>query len=334
MDPDPNQHIMNPLMNPSVVNSQTTQRILSDFVELSKKLIDFSQKIPSTYDPDYAKADKPFGPSEQNNLFENEFLVKPILDFKGISPLSSQMIIEKLQKKLNFLNFQPLDKTLNNALKGIIKKEVSSLLPTAGPLCLIEEKASYLVVLGPSGVGKTTFLLKIREQYAVELKKKVSILSWGFNQQNEKNFYKLLGKKWGITWQVANENQPLHTLLDLHKNYDLVLVDTPGFSLSNGYEIQTLASEIQDIENIQVQVVLNAEIKTEEALEKIRFFNLVRPLALVMTKLDEAAYLGSLIDLVQQSGLPISYVVHRNGQEIQLDIADPDKLAEEILNRS
>ena len=81
----------------------------------------------------------------------------------------------------------------------------------------------------------------------------------------------------------------------------------------------------------EVHLVLSCVASTTSLQKAAERFAEVGASSMILTKLDEASGLGTLLPFLRTSGLPLSYVTH--GQNVPHDIATADrrKLARAVL---
>lgn len=78
-----------------------------------------------------------------------------------------------------------------------------------------------------------------------------------------------------------------------------------------------------------MHIVIGTDLTDRQALQSIKGYRSVDPAALIFSKLDEANSFGSLFNLHQQSGIPISYL----SKDQELEIADPGEISNLILKK-
>ena len=192
-------------------------------------------------------------------------------------------------------------------LKGIadeeflqcIAKEIAERIPVAGPLLIAKGVPTCIGVVGPTGIGKTTALLKIAYQYINEANKSVAFIS--IDPQDLGNSPKHVGFPFVC---VHNRQEWEETFLNFH-NHDLILVDLPKFSkIGNQHLIQEWAEHLKD--KLQVHLALNASIKIADVQTWVSLYQPFSPKALIITKTDETSTLGTVPTLlVKLRGCPL-----------------------------
>jgi flagellar biosynthesis protein FlhF len=131
--------------------------------------------------------------------------------------------------------------------------------------------------------------------------------------------------------EVVATPREMRQAIDRLAGLDLVLMDTAGRSPHDEVRIQELKSILAEAHADEVHLVLSSVANPTSVRTAVEKFAEVGVTALLLTKLDEAAGLGSLLPLIRNSHQPISYLT--TGQDVPHDIepADSHKLAQRIL---
>ena len=175
------------------------------------------------------------------------------------------------------------------------------------------EKTIHIIV-GGTGIGKTSLVGKLATRYTYLLKKSHNAV-----------FLNLDHHKVGAVEQLENYADameiPLITLDDFLENeYDVVFVDTAG---SRGDDVQDIESFIELVEScmdykIIVSLALSATSKMRDLEVISKTFNCLPIRNYILTKLDETYDLSDIINFLIREKTPVSYI--STGQEIPEDL--------------
>lgn len=248
---------------------------------------------------------------------------------KGIADSHAKIILKGLELRYGMAKL--LKEEPDPSLTVYLRKEISNFINTSGPILIAKGMPTIVAFAGPPGGGKTSSLAKIANQYLEGLEKKVAAIGFNLEQIGVKDHLKALCFKLSLPLAFARNKEELEAALESFKEYDLILIDTPGLNRSNKAAIEELSKHLQDIENLQIHLALNASIKDSDALAFINAFKTLMPHALIMTRTDETDTLGTLLNICQESGLPISYLSMGPRITTDLQIADPNTIAKMIL---
>jgi flagellar biosynthesis protein FlhF len=183
----------------------------------------------------------------------------------------------------------------------------------------LADRGGIFAVVGPTGVGKTTSIAKIAARFvlrhSVDELGLVSTDTYRIGaRQQLANFARILR----APMHVAETANDLKRVLDGFAHKKLVLIDTAGMSQRD----VRLASQFEtlDIDDYPIQTVLALSAGADRAClaEALRVFKAANPLALIITKLDEAAALGGVLSLAIRNRLPVAYL--SDGQRVPEDL--------------
>ncbi len=191
-------------------------------------------------------------------------------------------------------------------------------------------KRAVIALVGPTGVGKTTSIAKIAAVCALVRNRKVALISCDTYRIGANEQLATYAELIGVQCSVATDRKSYEQALAKHRDCDLVLVDTAGRGVRDAEHIKRLADMFRGTET-QMWLTLAATTRTRELKGLIRAYETLPLKALVMTKLDEAAQLGTVVNAAYRARLPLAYVT--NGQRVPEDIARPSPalLAEAIV---
>ena len=110
-------------------------------------------------------------------------------------------------------------------------------------------------------------------------------------------------------------------------DHDFILIDTAGRSPRDAVKLKELRAFLEAARPDEVHLVLSTVCGTPSLKLALERFSGVRADRLIFTKLDEAAEVGVVLNVVGQTKLPLSYLT--NGQDVpnDIDVASAAKLA-------
>lgn len=185
------------------------------------------------------------------------------------------------------------------------------------------------VFIGPTGVGKTTTLAKLAAHYSLEKKMKVGMITTDTYRIAAAEQLKVYAKIMGIPIQVAPEKETFLRSLASFADKDVILVDTPGRNSNDDRGLGELKAILPS--GVEIVLLLSPVASREHLLDtanRFRKFNYDR---LILTKVDECSHFGSMYEVLDEIGKPVSHVT--TGQNVPRDIekASPERLARLIL---
>lgn len=186
--------------------------------------------------------------------------------------------------------------------------------------------------IGPTGVGKTMSLVKMATRSKVVEKKHIALIAvynHRFGAMEKLNYY---GNIIGSPVDVVMTPAELAQTVEAHRDKDIIYIDTegrPSMNRSQVLELHSFTGAINEPQNLHL--VLSTSTKNRDL---IRIANDFRPVGynkILMTKIDETDTYGSMLNLVCNTGVPVTHVT--NGQNVPDDIErlSPKRFAEILL---
>ncbi|MCC7495226.1 MAG: hypothetical protein IT204_22955 [Fimbriimonadaceae bacterium] len=189
-----------------------------------------------------------------------------------------------------------------------------------------------VALVGPSGVGKTTTVAKLAGHYGIREGARVLLASTDVQRIGTFEQIKALGQLMEVaTLPLRTPAEAQGKLATARRQYDLVLVDTAACQPQEGPAWEHLLDTLIAVEPDEIHVVVSAAMKTKEAARVVDYFRQVLPVhGAVVTKLDEAADPGLVVDLAWRCLVPLSYLGVGHTIPGDLELATPDRLLEMI----
>lgn len=188
-----------------------------------------------------------------------------------------------------------------------------------------------LAFVGPSGVGKTSVIVKLAKRRFQDHSKRVGIVSFNPIDVSQSQRLGSLSKMLQIPFRIATDREDLLACIAELQGMDAILIDTPSPSVKESAALALLEKELREVPKIHFQLVLSATTRDVELAEMGNRFSLFRSEGVVFTRLDEAGQFGSILNFSMKSKLPIS--LFSTGQKIPEDVEDatPERLVSLIL---
>lgn len=201
--------------------------------------------------------------------------------------------------------------------EAIARELITGRIAVSGAIQLTPGALKTVALVGPTGVGKTTTIAKLAAQFALLERKKTALLTIDVYRIAAIEQLKTYGQIMGVPVFAAHEASEIADVLERCRDYDLLLVDTAGRSQLNGAQVMELKPFLDALQ-CETHLVLSASTKEEDLLESARRFSATRVDRLLFTKLDETSSYGSLLNVADKTGAPLSYLTM--GQRVPEDI--------------
>lgn len=299
--------------------------------KIEQRLDDLSNRIEESL----ARTPKGEKPEAENSVKE-----KPSSEeFHFVRILYSTLLKNEVNEKYVNQILDEIEKFIRpgNSVDMILSNVYQKLILRFGQPKTIDlsgSKPKILFFVGPTGVGKTTTIAKIASKYKVEYDKKVAFITadtYRIAATEQLQVYaNILDAPMAIVYSQAELNDSIAKFED----YDLVFVDTAGFSHKNEKqrnEMKTLLGGVSEEYNKEVYLVLSATTKYMDLLDIVDSYREIADYKLIFTKLDETTTYGNLLNIKLYSGADLSYTT--NGQNVpdDIEVFDTQKIVKKLL---
>lgn len=270
---------------------------------------------------------------EQNPDGENDNHAQllSILLARGISEATAQEISTRAQDTLP--SEEDGDTTLDRM--ALLQGFICDLMHVAPPLISGKKCQRRIALVGPTGVGKTTTLAKIAAHYLSNFSNSIALITIDTYRIAAVEQLKVYGAIMNLPVEVVISPEQLEQALSRHHDKELILIDTAGRSPRDTLCIEDLATFLRPDLAIDKHLVLSATTRRTELFEAINRFGRLGIDSAIITKTDECATLGVMLDIRmndKDNMIPFSWIT--NGQRVPEDLltASRELMAELIMS--
>jgi flagellar biosynthesis protein FlhF len=213
-----------------------------------------------------------------------------------------------------------------------LAEQIEKLIPVAGPIARRKTVGPHVVALiGPTGVGKTTTLAKLAANLKLREKHRVGLITLDTYRIAAVDQLKRYADIIGSPLRVVGNAEELRDALSAMSDMDFILIDTAGRSPKDTMKLSELRGLLSTIEPDEVHLVLSSTAGQDCVELAVQRFSEVRVDKIIFTKLDEAAHVGVVLNVVRKVNKSLSYVT--TGQDVPDDIEEcrGKRLAQMIL---
>lgn len=253
----------------------------------------------------------------------------------------------------NVVNLSNNDKNLENKYKDVLKKydinekniekilldfnkiedlndENEKLKATIKNMVKISTvlKPKIMVLAGPTGVGKTTTIAKLAGKFSLYENLKVGLITIDTYRIGAVDQLRTYAEIMNLPFKVVMSIKEMEVAVESFKECDVILIDTTGRNSKNVMQISELRAYIDKINADSISLVLSCTTKNSDIDVITNGYRELNYNSIIITKLDETSTYGSILNILESAGKPLSYIT--TGQNVPDDIKIMN--SEEISN--
>lgn len=181
-----------------------------------------------------------------------------------------------------------------------------------------KELSNAVVLIGPTGVGKTTTIAKLAGRLALIEKKKIGLITIDTYRIGAVEQLRTYADIMNIPFKVVFTIKDMEKTVQDMKDCDAILIDTTGRNSKNKMQISELRAFIDKIKTDNIHLVISCTTKNRDIDAIINGYSQLNYNDIIITKLDETCTYGSILNILQSAKKPISFVT--TGQNVPEDI--------------
>lgn len=205
-----------------------------------------------------------------------------------------------------------------------VKSVLARNLNVIGNESEILEKGGVYALVGPTGVGKTTTTAKLAARCVMRhgAGKLALITTDGYRIGGYEQL-RIYGKILGVMVHSVKDETDLRIALEELKNKHTVLIDTVGMGQRDKMVAEQIAMLSGTDAKVKRLLCMSATSTGETLNEVVRSYQGGGLAGCIITKLDEAATVGNVLDVLIRQKLNLYYVA--NGQRVPEDLHVPNQ---------
>lgn len=203
---------------------------------------------------------------------------------------------------------------LRDAIKEVLKEDIEV---SNGTL------RGKVVLVGPTGVGKTTTIAKLAGRLSLIENKKVGLITVDTYRIGAVEQLKTYAEIMNIPFKVVITIKEMEEAVYALKDCDVVLIDTTGRSSKNAMQLSELRAYIEKAQPDYISLVVSAITKNKDIKVILNGYKELGYKDIIVSKLDETSVYGTLYNISRLSKKPISFIT--TGQNVPDDIKSPSK---------
>ncbi len=221
------------------------------------------------------------------------------------------------------------------AVNDVLRERLEEALVISNPSMSRQYGQKIMMLVGPTGVGKTTTVAKLaglaRQQDEEQRTVLITLDTYRIAAVEQLRVFAKILK---IPLEVAVSHQEFLSCLARHQQADLILIDTAGRSPKDRAGYEELLAITRGSAKIDTHLVLAAPVAESVQRDTIRRYQALPIHKIIMTKLDEISTFGNMYNILSQTGIPVSYISAGQRVPEDLEAASRSRLVELVLEGS
>lgn len=261
-----------------------------------------------------------------NNLYENEALnniYSNLLD-NEVLPEVAEGLLDGMEELL---------KDNGGDVESVLKVVYNRIIDMMGDIkpVAINNKPEIIVMMGSTGVGKTTTIAKLSSYFILNEHKKVGLITADTYRIAAVEQLKVYADILGIEVAVVYCENEVKATIERFKDKDIIFVDTAGRSHKNNAQVNELSLLLEEMPDCQKYLILSAATKYKDAVNIIETYSKISDYNIIFTKVDETVTKGLILNICHLTGKPLSYITVGQNVPDDIELINPQEIAKELL---
>lgn len=187
----------------------------------------------------------------------------------------------------------------------------------------VPHKYPHVVILvGPTGVGKTTTIAKMAGNLIMEAKDKkeprprIKMITTDITRVGAEEQLRRFCDIMSVDFFKAEKSEDVKEIFEEYKDkIDILFIDTPGYSPNDSENIGKMRKTLE-VKGLHPDVYLafSAATKARDLLSIMRNYENCNYDSVIITKWDETSAIGNVVSVLAKSGKSVSYIT--DGQQV------------------
>ncbi|KGM96628.1 flagellar biosynthesis protein FlhF [Clostridium botulinum] len=320
----------------AIDNKKSNNEPMKDSIDAIKKVLEKKEVKPRKEvlpkETAFSKLD--------NTIQENNTLIKEMQEMKNMISKLSEVTVTSTEIKKSpveeMLEESDLNKKVITQILSMVQNntedidEKEKVRKAIKDITIINDNKmeGIVVLVGPTGVGKTTTIAKLAGKLALIDKKKVGLITVDTYRIGAIEQLSTYANIMSIPFESVFSIKEMEAALDRMKDCDVVLVDTTGRSSKNIMQIAELNAFVQKTNTENIYLVISATTKDKDVESIVEGYKTLNYANVIITKLDETTTYGSILNILSNANKPLSFVT--TGQNVPDDFK---KITSEEITR-
>jgi flagellar biosynthesis protein FlhF len=303
------------------VPETSIQAVLKEIHNLSASVNSLNEKVDSTISGSRQLFK---GSSHESTVHPSLQKLEEDLFLNDFTPSFVKKILDRARREFPLHELDDYEEVQKRVILWI--GEQISVYREPEPLFQGKKKARVVVLIGPTGVGKTTTVVKLaalygeRERAEGIWQKQVRFITLDCYRIGAESQIQKYGEIMDVPVSTAESYDDLKKLLALYRqDVDFVLIDTIGKSPRNYGELGEMKNTLDACPaKTELHLCIQASTKAGDLREILKQFEPFRYKSVIITKMDETSRVGNVISILAEERKSISFIT--TGQGVPWDM--------------
>lgn len=256
--------------------------------------------------------------------------IEEILGLNDFTSVFIRSIVNRLRQEFSLDGLDDFSSVQKSVVQWIEEN-----IEIYDPKEVLNGRARVIVVVGPTGVGKTTTVAKLAAAYSLGngngSRKEVRMVTIDNYKIGAKKQIQTYAEIMQVPFSYAESRKELEKVLNLYQDVDIILIDTIGKSPRDFSKLGEMQSVLTACgSTCETHLAISATTKTRDIVEIMKQFEPFGYCSVILTKLDETSRVGNIISVLTEKRKSLSFIT--NGQQVPQDIqpASRERLLKEL----
>lgn len=213
-----------------------------------------------------------------------------------------------------------------------VEREAPPPAPPAALRSVPRLRRRVMAFAGPCGAGKTASLVKVAVAWGLRNGRAVGLVTLDDQRFGAIPQFRAFAEILGAPLLLPKSDAQLAACREILHAADLILIDTPGLGSNRTGEMETLASRLAGIEELETHLVVNATAGRAQLERTIDQWSTLRPGYLLPTHVEELAAGDDILASIDSFSLPVRF--RGTGPSIPDDLDTPAAWVKREPNRA